>query len=189
MLWYDMLILAPSLKSSSVGLAPTHRTRTCKRPCCCCCCCFCGHTRHGRAPTFPTPLQHFAPLVRSSRHTALCLVFMLILITLPRLKMCNLNPTETSTCRRCQSDSGRAIPSLLGCSISLACDPHTSRGGGDLPTPSISTCPLSSILPSIFSPPSALASGCTARVRGGNSVEPAQIRKKRERKKKGIYTV
>lgn len=45
------------------------------------------------------------------------------------------------------------LPSLLGCSISLACDPHTSRGGGNLPTPSISTCPLSSILPSILYPP------------------------------------
>lgn len=47
------------------------------------------------------------------------------------------------------------IPSLLGCSISLACDPHTHTGEEGIrpPPPSISTCPLSSILPSILPPP------------------------------------
>lgn len=48
-----------------------------------------------------------------------CFMFGVCASSLPRLKMCNLNPTETSTCRRCQSDSGRSIPSLLGCSIIL----------------------------------------------------------------------
>lgn len=45
-------------------------------------------------------------------------------------------------------------PSLLGCSIFfwLVTHTHTYWGGGDLPTPSIPTCPLSSILPSILSP-------------------------------------
>lgn len=52
-----------------------------------------------------------------------------VLILLPRLKMCNLNPTETSTCRRCQSDSGSASLSS-GLPHLLACDPrtHTCRG-------------------------------------------------------------
>lgn len=70
--------------------------------------------RHGD-PTFPTRAPTFCTCSRTQlSYTALCLVFMLILITLPRLKMCNLNPTETSTCRRCQSDSGRAtLPSGL----------------------------------------------------------------------------
>lgn len=36
---------------------------------------------------------------------------MLLLLPLTaHLKICNLNPTETSTCRRCQSDSGRSTP-------------------------------------------------------------------------------
>lgn len=83
---------------------------------------------------------------------AYCIMFGVFLWPCPPFKMCNLNPTETSTCRRCQSDSGRdTLPSGLQ-HLFLACDPHTYWGGGDLPTPSIPTCPLSSILPSIFSP-------------------------------------
>lgn len=69
-------------------------------------------------------------------------------------KMCNLNPTETSTCRRCQSDSGRAtLPSGLQHLFGLWPTHTHPREEGILPTPSISTCLLCSILPSILPPP------------------------------------
>lgn len=98
-----------SVKLSLARLAPQYIKNVTD-----CVCLFSVATCDMEIPHFPPELRHFAPLVRSSRHTALCLVFMLILMTLPRLKMCNLNPTETSTCRRCQSDSGRAtLPSGL----------------------------------------------------------------------------
>lgn len=71
------------------------------------------------------------------------------------------------------------IPSLLGCSISLACDPHTHiyRGGRDPPPPpflppSPPVLCRASFHPSC--PPLCSRVWCTARGRGPNSVRPAR---------------
>lgn len=68
------------------------------------------------------------------------------------------------------------IPSLLGCSISLACDPHTHTGEEGIRPPPLPPSPpvlcRASFHPSC--PPLCSRVWCTARGRGPNSVKPAR---------------
>lgn len=87
--------------------------------------------------------------------------------------MCNLNPTETSTCRRCQSDSGRAtLPFWAAASLWLVTHTHPGEEGIRPLPPSPPVLCLASFHPS--SPPLCPHIWCTARGRGWNSVKPAR---------------
>lgn len=123
----------------------------------------CPHNSNMEIPHFPSELWHFAPSV-SSRPPSYCtmFVFMLILITLPRLKCVIWTPQKPAPAGDVRVTQVE-LPSLLGCSISLACDPHTHththipgrRGSCPLP-PSPPVFCVASFHPS--SPPPPLSS-------------------------------